>query len=70
MILTLEDGRVESEEKLVQFSYHYCKAFAHSICIRTVKFVFFEKATKFDEIFILLLTNTSFSVFPARLLNF
>ena len=32
-----------------------------------LKFVFFEKATKFDEIFILLLTNT---VFPARLLNF
>ena len=35
-----------------------------------LKFVFFKKATKFDEIFTLLLTNTSFSVFPARLLNF
>ena len=39
-----------------------------SISLATdLKFVFFEKATKFDEIFILLLTNT---VFPARLLNF
>ena len=35
-----------------------------------LKFVFFEKATKFDEIFTLLLTNTSFSVLRARLLNF
>ena len=35
-----------------------------------LKFVFSEKATKFDEIFTLLLTNTLFSEFRTRLLNF
>ena len=38
-------------------------------CVQ-VKFVFFEKATKFDEISILLLTSTSSSVFRAQLLKF
>ena len=35
-----------------------------------LKFIFFEKATTFDEISILLLTNSLCSVFPATVLNF
>ena len=48
------------------FSQIFGENYVHSM----IKFVFFEKANKFDEIFTLLLTNTSFSMFPARLLNF
>ena len=38
--------------------------------VRFLKFVFFEKATKFDKIFILLLTNNSFFCVSRPILNF